>query len=112
MPQEERPSLDPNLGRVATALKSFAACLLTCLEKIKNAFLGEQACVRPPLGFPSFYLDHFPSMARLQVSARLPCSLGTLLHHRSLHIPVPLSGLSLQSTVCKPSSFTFSGLSL
>lgn len=107
MPQEERPSLAPNLGQVATALKSFAACFLTCLEKIKNAFLGEQACVR----FPSFYLDHFPSMARLQVSARLPCSLGTLLHHRSLHIPIPLSGLSLQSAVCKPSSFTFSGLS-
>lgn len=88
-----------------------------CLDK--NAFLGKQTCVHPPLGFSSFYLGHFPLTAKLQLSHKAPQFLTRLASFStitgSLHIPVPLSGFSfgLLFVSLSPSvgSFLFSGFS-
>lgn len=72
--EKRRSEGAPNLGQVASMMKSLAAFFLMCLEKIKMLSRTSRP-VCPPLGFSSFYLDHFPLTAKLQVMDKAPQNL-------------------------------------
>lgn len=80
----------PNLGQVASMLRSFAAFFLVCLEKL-IALLGQAGPMwSQPLLCVHFSLDHSPLAAKLQPSNSSSWFLTHLLHHHYHRLSVHL----------------------